>query len=257
MLMQIIRVTLLLLLFPVFALADTIQFSDPHDMPNHFLIGYGSLVNEKSRIRSLKQDVIAIPVRIAADFGYRRTWNTRITGMMTTLGLIKADTSHGQSINGVLYAVKDNDMAVWDKREGSYNRVEVPWKYIRSLCWVQLPKEGKVWIYVTKPEFSGSSTVEEPVTQSYVDLVISGFMEFSDDFAKEFIKTTDDWPKYWLNDRLMSRRPWEHNSQALQIDQLLRETLPESVRAMTIDRRRYSSDYFLYAEPKAKEASEF
>jgi hypothetical protein len=245
--MTLTRIILLFCFLPFIVFANDPKFPQPQDMPKDFLIGYGSLVNENSRMRSLGRDIVVLPVRISEDFGYRRSWNTRIAGMMTTLGLISAEKGQGNTINGVLYAVKDGDLAVWDNRERSYDRVEVPWQYITSLCWAQLPKQGKAWIYVTKPAFRGIATLAEPVTQSYVDVVMEGFMEFSDDFAKEFIDTTDDWPDYWLNDRLVARRPWEHNPKALSIDQLLRQTLPAQIREKSIDRRRYDSDYFMYS----------
>lgn len=249
--MFISRLIMFLVLLPGLTFADAKKFPHPHEIPKHFLIGYGSLVNEESRMRSLGRDIVVIPVRISTEFGYRRTWNTRIAGMMTTLGLVKAEEGQGSTINGVLYAVKETDLPIWDKRERSYNRIEVPWQYITSLCWAQLPKEGTAWIYVTKPEFQGTATLAEPVTQSYVDVVMEGFMDFSDEFAQEFIETTDNWPRYWLNDRLVARRPWEHNPKALHIDQLIRETLSVEERAATIDRRRYSSDYFMYASPNS------
>ncbi len=254
--MRITRIILLLCFLPLLAFSDGPKFPHPQEIPKNFLIGYGSLVNKNSRMRSLERDIFVVPVRVAADFGYRRTWNTLIPGMMTTLGLISVEKAQGKTINGVLYAVKEADLAVWDNRERSYDRVEVPWQYITSLCWAQLPKQGKAWIYVTKPEFRGIATLAEPVTQSYIDVVMEGFMEFSDEFAREFIETTDDWPDYWLNDRLVARRPWEHNPKALSIDQLIRETLPAQVRAKSIDRRRYDSDYFMYASQTPNPAAE-
>jgi hypothetical protein len=86
--------------------------------PTQFIFGYGSLINTASRNSTAGMSIPAIPVRVAAAFGYVRTWNDRSESGFTALGLRKADASEKAStINGVLYAVDGDDMAKYDARE--------------------------------------------------------------------------------------------------------------------------------------------
>jgi lipopolysaccharide biosynthesis protein len=48
-------------------------------------------------------------------------------------------------------------------------------------------------------------------------------MEYGDSFAKELISTTKDWGKYWLNDRVLARRPWVQEKEHGTIDNFLRD----------------------------------
>jgi hypothetical protein len=87
-----------LLMFPFPVLCDVFQLPQMDEMPSNFLIDYGSLVNESSRMRSVERSTVAISVRIPADFGYHHVWSTRISGMTTTLCLIKSDPVHDNTI---------------------------------------------------------------------------------------------------------------------------------------------------------------
>jgi hypothetical protein len=58
--------------------------------PTAFIFGYGSLINTASRNATAVTPVAAIPVRVAAAFGYIRTWNDRALSGFTALGLRRA-----------------------------------------------------------------------------------------------------------------------------------------------------------------------
>jgi len=47
------------------------------ERPRHFLFGYGSLMNSKSRGATSGKVTAAVPVRLSAEFGYVREWNFR------------------------------------------------------------------------------------------------------------------------------------------------------------------------------------
>lgn len=214
------------------------------DQPTQFIFGYGSLIDSESRDSTAAKPVPAIPVRVSATFGYIRTWNDRSPSGFTALGLRRAGPGEsGLTINGVLYPVEGNDMSAFDAREKGYLRVEVPRQDIEAVSWQALPPQGKIWAYV--PDRPGKPPgvalpppdAEYPLLQSYIDVVIEGGLEYSPDFAREIIETTEGWSRYWLNDRQLARRPWIFNSSYQLVDGLLASHAPHFAD------RRFAEDY--------------
>lgn len=222
----------------VLLLSGGVQAKDPENfwgktvgaVPTNFMFGYGSLMNTRSRSGTAGTIVPAIPVRVNAKFGYVRAWNFQSpTSQITALGLRKTKPGKGATINGVLYAVKGDNMAAFDEREEGYTRVEISRDMIEAVSWQQLPPSGKIWVYV--PNGPGGKPGEGlkladrryPILQSYIDLTLKGAMEYGDEFAREFLETTQDWPKFWLNDRLLPRRPWVHEKKYKNLDKLLKK----------------------------------
>ena len=70
-------------------------------------------------------------------------------------------------------------------------------------------------------------SITHPILQTYIDVCLSGCLEYGEEFAREFIRTTFLWSVYWLNERELARRPWLHQKQYVKIDALLREEVPE------------------------------
>ena len=184
--------------------------------PDNYIFGYGSLVNAESRAASFESMTSVVAARISADFGYKRVWNYQGPGF-TALGLEK--TNNAMSINGIIYSVKAEDMTVWDQRERNYDRIELPWEFVESVDWMDLPKKGKLWVYV--PKVNNTASPSHPIIQSYVDICVTGFLDYSEEFAIEFLETTGNWSMYWLNDRLVARRPWVHFKKHSRVDNLL------------------------------------
>jgi hypothetical protein len=216
--------------------------------PTDFIFGYGSLINTASRNSSVTTPIPAIPVRVSAQFGFTRVWNDRAPSGFTALGLQKADASMPAStINGVLFPVAGGDIAAYDKREQGYARVEIPRSTIEALSWQGLPKSGRIWVYV--PTRNGgepgvglpSPNGRYPLLQSYIDVVVEGGLEYGDEYAKELITTTKGWSNYWLNDRLLARRPWVEDTKYSTVDSLLKgipsfqnRLLPEDYAAQLV-----------------------
>ena len=73
-----------------------------------------------------------------------------------------------------------------------------------------------------------------PILQTYVDICVLGCLEFSREFAVEFIQSTVGWDGPWLNDRPVPRRPWVHQPKYKVIDQLLKDTIPEQFKCRKI-----------------------
>ncbi|MBS0235860.1 MAG: gamma-glutamylcyclotransferase [Proteobacteria bacterium] len=191
------------------------------DAPTNYIFGYGSLVNSQSRMASLGNNTFAIPARISSDFGYVRKWNFHSITKMTALGLERVNDGK-QTINGVIYPVSTDDMTIWDNREVGYKRIEVPWRFVQSVGWQGLPSMGKLWAYVPEDgDRRGPANYDYPIVQSYVDVCTIGFLEYGEEFTKEFLETTGGWSEWWLNDRLIERRPWVYLREHGMVDKLL------------------------------------
>lgn len=196
----------------------------------HFIFGFGSIVNDESR-RSLNPDSgDPIPVRISPEFGYKRMWNFQSSSAkLTALGLAKVhDPTKRTTINGIIYPVNDVHLIDLDEREEGYDRVEVPTDMIQTVNWQKLPDhEYTIWIYIPKGGNNITGTDLNPadkyypILQTYIDVVLLGFLKYGENFVLEFLYTTGWWSKYWLNDRQVPRRPWLHQSKYKIIDSLL------------------------------------
>lgn len=199
-------------------------------MAQQFIFGYGSLVNSQSRQKTVERAVPAIPARISPDFGYRRGWFFRANSIkVTLLGIERVE--QGSSINGVIFPVTDQELIQWDRRESGYNRIQVDSHKIELLYPLVLSDTAKVYIYVPSEKYTTTlPAVDYPLVQSYIDLCVSGFLEYHRDFAREFIETVFAWSPYWLNDRVMARRPWVFEKSHYQIDQLLQKFPADSTR---------------------------
>lgn len=215
------------------------------DAPQDFIFGYGSLMNAASRARTAGRHVDDVPARISACFGYVRGWVVRARSGWTTLGLRRPREGEAPStLNGTVFPVTPEDLAGFDRREGSYERLEVPRDLIQAAGWQGLPQDGCIWIYVPRRvEEAGTAKAPDadfPILQSYVDLVLEGALAESEAFAAETVASTFDWNAFWLNDREQARRPWAANPDAGRIDRILAATQPA---AAVFPERLYGEPY--------------
>jgi len=231
----------------------------------NFLFGFGSIIQSQSRKGSDPSAPDAAPCRIKPEWGFVREWNFQAaTAQICALGLRKTKPNEkGASINGVIFPAP-SDLNDFDKRENGYMRVVVPVEMVETLSWHVLPPDANVFAYVPYapsvvekygvdpetgyPRCSGDKppdgldmktegpglglkppSLSHPILQTYIDVVITGCLEYGEDFCREFIKTTFLWSPYWLNERTLSRRPWLHQKQYVKIDKLLREELGEEL----------------------------
>lgn len=191
-----------------------------------YIFGYGSLIEQASRLKSTPSALYVLPARA---HGYARGWwhRTGAIGFSTTfLGAIPAESGY---MNGVIYAVDEKELDATDKREIGYTREDIA-SHIEILSGGSVPK-GEIYIYLDK--FEKAPTRDFPIVQSYVDICLTGCLQiekgFPDarDFAADFIKTTREWSKYWENDRVYPRRAVFAAPNASKIDELLNEHLPK------------------------------
>jgi len=201
-----------------------------------FIIGYGSLMQEASRIRSAPNAKTVTPIHVS---GFQRAWIAKGSdaGFSTTfLGAVADSTS---SFNAVSFSVDAKDMAALDIRESGYCRLKVESTQLTSYLPQPLPA-GEYWVYTNKAEHITRASAEKPIVQSYVDIFISGCLEQEQafqltGFTQTCIDSTAQWSKHWVNDRIYPRRPFIHQPMAGKIDQLLKQSLPEYFNNIRIE----------------------
>ncbi|SJL82182.1 gamma-glutamylcyclotransferase family protein [Vibrio palustris] len=147
-----------------------------------YIFGYGSLMNSASR-QLTGQTGQAIPVIVQ---GLVRHWGKIDDSyIMSPLVVQRGDSE----VNGVLLHVSDTELPEFDKRERGYQRMRVPAASILSEH--AFDQAQDIWVYITdshQPPCDNS-----PIVQSYVDTVLAGCLEVSEDFARHFVDYTVGW----------------------------------------------------------------
>ena len=111
-----------------------------------FIFGYGSLMSDSSRKRTLKNHVKAFPARINKKFGYKKTFNTIASRRNNEIVLgIEKNSKNTTSIYGVLFPVKKRQLAFLNDREKVYKRLKVPSSYIKTTT--PIPKKSTIITY--------------------------------------------------------------------------------------------------------------
>ena len=170
----------------------------------HFLLGYGSLINQKSRLRTIPHSFSAIPARVS---GFVRSWSYRCPRKEYTAVSVTRVTNLNELVNGVLVPLELEDLISLDAREKNYARGIIPRNQIHTDY--ELPEDATVWIYENHTplaqNLSTSSAdlllIEEehtpspscPIPQSYLDCIMVGCLNIGQEFAMEFIKLTKGW----------------------------------------------------------------
>ena len=96
----------------------------------HWLFGYGSIVNEESRLRTLAAHSQDAPppaawVELSSGAGFVREWNFRAPSGFQAVGLRRVPED-ASAIGGVLFeAGGDDALRSFDLREAGYERVEL------------------------------------------------------------------------------------------------------------------------------------
>jgi len=184
-------------------------------MDNIYIFSYGSLVNSESRKHTAGSALVG-PVRVKE---LQRSWNMR-GSKMTVLG---CNLKPGAFCNGAVISIPKEELPKYDEREHLYNRIQIPVSDVDFLDVAQKHIDT-VWVYVTPdPKLPDQ---EHPIAQSYVDVVLTGFLEFRHEFAKEFVDTTEGWSNI-INDRdnPIYSRPLKELRNKSEVDELLKGIL--------------------------------
>jgi hypothetical protein len=228
-----LRPALLALATSLAALSAPVSASDggcgePVDTERpQYIIGYGSLMQTESRMRTSPTAGPAHPVEVE---GYRRGWFTRGTGPgKTYLGVQSQAKGH---FNAVIYQVNPAELDATDKREAVYCRVSAALSDVRPLERGWAPeRDAQAWIYLSLPNSIAAPDSSNPIAQSYLDLFVSGCLEQEQryalpGFSRECLATTEGWSEHWVDDRIDPRHPILYQPKALQIDKLLSGQVP-------------------------------
>ena len=202
-----------------------------------YIVGYGSLMQSSSKRMTEPGAGINLPVLVT---GFQRAWNHRGTYPTTYLGVEPAKSA--QMAAALYRSFLEDGKLESDAREFSYCRAAVEPASIRMLDGSTVPSPAEIWIYIDEPESLAPPDEHYPITQSYVDIFITGCMELQDrvfepgfDFVEQCVVTTRGWSKHWVNDRLQPRRPYIHEPRAFEIDGHLKRLLPAFVDSVRIE----------------------
>lgn len=160
----------------------------------HVLIGYGSLVNAASRLRTEPDAVMHWPVYFR---GYSRDWSAQ-SSSATYLGLRASSTS--DFVNGIAFFVNETSMHRFDLRESIYCRVSVSSSDVRSVAAKGDLTSAPVryWTYVTRDVYYRPSDEQHSIRNTYVQTYINGCMQVSHafnltGFLHDCIRLTRGW----------------------------------------------------------------
>lgn len=201
-----------------------------------YIVGYGSLMQETSKRQTTPNAGNNQPIRVS---GFQRAWilNGPPFSPTTYLGAVP---NSGGRFNAVIYSVPSTqEISATDVREGRYCRAPVSPAQIEMFNLDDAPI-GQIWIYTVPPHRVDEPDRGYPIVQSYVDIFLGGCLDVGEvhgiaDFALECIRTTKGWSKHWINDRIMPRRPFEHQPQARKIDAILEQAIPQYLKGRVIE----------------------
>ncbi len=154
-------------------------------MANEFLFGYGSLINSNARPEIVTPQNGALPAFVS---GYRRFWNSY---SLSGYAVVAIEPETLSRCNGVLLPVAQEDFLKLDAREAQYDRVQINTKDCALQNGMSLPADSRIWAYAVRVTVTPDE--HSPILQSYLDVILQGCLEYGEDFAEEFIKTTHGW----------------------------------------------------------------
>ena len=188
---------------------------------NNYIVGYGSLMNNKSRHKTTPAAKEIYPILVK---NYERVWGKRSSVKKATYLVIVPKKD--QKFNAVYYKVDSKEIENTDQREKKYCRYKLSHRDISKLGNYAL-KKGTYWVYARQAKDIQKPTKSHPIIQSYVDIFISGCREVEKDFklkgfTKQCIKTTHIWKDdKWQNDRDNPKRDLDIDIKKSTIDNAL------------------------------------
>jgi|TARA_R110000744_G_scaffold36410_6_gene84045 hypothetical protein len=167
-------------------------------LDRHFILGYGSLINGESRAMTGETGNVW-PVKLQ---GFERHWSVMSVDYgMSSVAVIEAPE---KACNGVLVEVPYDQFTLFDEREKGYQRVMLKAEQLIAYQDDPLP-EGTYWVYHTRDVVEPHHHC--PIALSYLDVILSGCLEYGDAFTQDFLTLTKGWTSPLLNDRKAPRYP--------------------------------------------------
>ena len=127
-----------------------------------YIFGYGSLIEQASRLRSTPSALYVLPARAR---GYARGWWARTGAIGFSTTFVGAIPEKSGYMNGVIYAVNKEELdSHRQARTGLYARRTSPTS-VEILSGGSVPK-GKVWIYLNdfQNDQAGEESAHAPVS---------------------------------------------------------------------------------------------
>ncbi|QXO16840.1 MULTISPECIES: gamma-glutamylcyclotransferase family protein [Vibrio] len=155
-----------------------------------YIFGYGSLMNSASR-QLTGNTGQALPAIV---HGLVRHWG-KIDDSYVISPLV-VNPGQGE-VNGVLLEIDDAALVEFDRRERGYQRIALSAEQIETDH--AFDRTQPIWVYIKddhQPPCANS-----PIVQTYVDTVLAGCLEVSENFARHFVEHTLGWHHPLENDR--------------------------------------------------------
>ncbi|WP_221076065.1 gamma-glutamylcyclotransferase family protein [Agarivorans aestuarii] len=176
-----------------------------------YIFGYGSLIDADCRQRTFPGEH-AYAARL---HGYQRYWSGLKSAEDRSAVVITPDNK--ASVNGVLIPFDESFLPELDKREEDYDRVLLDESQLDLLDALPQPAV-RIYTYVAKEYWHPQSN--SPILQSYLDVCLRGCLAVNEQYAREFLLSTNYWVSHWLDDRHQPIYPRAINMDALALEQI-------------------------------------
>lgn len=85
--------------------------------------------------------------------------------------------------------MSDDSLEKFDVREIGYSRIQLEPTRISPA--IDLPKQARIWTYVGN--INQQPSLQLPIAQSYLDVIIEGCLNYGQDFVETFFENTSQW----------------------------------------------------------------
>ena len=144
------------------------------------IFGYGSLVNNKSRCKTIgnRKTKRNIPAYIDKRFGYKKRYNVTHKNEMV-LGLEETKTG-SKDVYGLLFDVTNKDVNNLSRREEYYKLKRIPNRYLRTSKGKKRITSKNVCTFVPKRKYqiSNRSKRKVKINPEYKSTVTKGFQDY-------------------------------------------------------------------------------
>lgn len=175
---------------------------------NHYIFGYGSLVNQEVLHRYLGRRCVVGEARLCQLKEFRRCWNVAMDNQVDLPGYkyyVDAETGERPAIfvtflniryakhsviTGMLFQVSQEELHFLDLRERNYQRIEVT-DYLNTSV-----RESKVWAYIGTEEAEkryqqGLTTGTAYIPEAYYHFVGECFYCYGEAAAQAYMHAMD------------------------------------------------------------------
>lgn len=178
--------------------------SSNQDTP-HIVVGYGSLLSQKSRERYSNIRSLSLPVTVK---GWERGWVTRSTEEeQTYVGAYQNMNSH---FNGQAFYTDIDEQLLKRERDYRFSKLRLEQlEFTSGISDSMLNVLSKCNVYVCETLELRLPCEEFPVNSSYIDTCLTGCLEVGGvEEVKRFVLTTKHWPvEHKQNDRSNPKYP--------------------------------------------------